>query len=115
MVKMVILPAARHIPVDMLLEAMGFIPHWLDDRNPEPAAVQLGKNYAHGGGWHPFSTTDNPKFKIGKDMSLQYPGDPAHKAYAKFILRDEEVYMYDHAWVMVYDTKTKRHEICRMD
>lgn len=113
-VKLVVL--AKGVPAERVLEACGFIPFWLNEADPRPAAEQLNEHYSHGGGWRPFSSTTDQKFKVlEEDMSIKYPGDPKHKPFVKFLLRDEEVYMYDHGWVMVWNTKTKHHEICRMD
>lgn len=95
-------PRANH---DML----GLIPEFLSVDNPEPAAKQLGANYAHGGGWNPFKG-----FIVNAETkALKYPGDPAFGPIAKGILHEEEIYIYPHAWVMIWQ-KDGSHEICRM-
>lgn len=114
MIKIVVL--VKDVPLNNILDACGFIPHWLNEYDSRPAALQLGSKYVHGGGWRPFSSSENPKFKVlEEDMSIKYPGDPRMRPFVKFVLRHEEVYMYQSGWVMVWNTKTKHHEICRMD
>jgi hypothetical protein len=91
------------------LEAVGILPHWLDEDDPRPAREQLDQNYRHGGGWQPFIG-----FKLQKDGSLKYPGDPAMKPLAMMKLHDEVIMVFPHAWVMILQ-KNGSFEICRMD
>lgn len=88
---------------------VGAIPLWLEDRDPRSAKEQLGYHYQHGGGWQPFEG-----FKLNKDKSIQYPGDPPHKPLAVMKLRNEVIMVYPHAWVMILQ-KDGSFEICRMD
>jgi hypothetical protein len=91
------------------VEMLGMIPEFLSERNPEPAKIQLDRNYRHGGGWSPMEG-----FKLGKDMSLSYPGDPPMKPWAEAALRDELIYIYPHAWVMILQPDMS-FEVARMD
>jgi len=88
---------------------VGMIPLWLDERDPRPAREQLDAAYQHGGGWRPFKG-----FKMLRDHSIKYPGDPALKPLALMKLRDEVIAVYPHAWVMILQ-KDGSFEICRMD
>lgn len=90
-------------------ELMGYIPHFLREDDPRPAIEQLHENYAHGGGWHPFQG-----FTVREDKSLKYPGDPAYKPVACIEFREERIYIYEHAWVMV-EKADGTHEVSRMD
>src|SRR5262245_32607823 len=62
---------------DVTAEHLGLIPGMLDDEDPDPARKQFDKNYQYGGGWRPFEG-----FKMLKDGSLKYPGDPAARPLA---------------------------------
>ena len=88
---------------------VGMIPLWLDEEDPRPAREQLDAAYQHGGGWQPFKG-----FKMLRDHSIEYPGDPSLKPLALMKLRDEVIAVYPHAWVMILQ-KDGSHEICRMD
>jgi hypothetical protein len=98
--------------VEKGLEYCGFIPGFLDANDPRPAREQLHANYAHGGGWHPFEGfTFNEK-----EMTLEYPGDPAMRPFAccYLPLTDETVIVFEHAWVAIVQGDNKV-EIARMD
>lgn len=88
----------------------GSIPQWLDPADPAGAAVQLGKNYQHGGGWRPFQG-----FKMDPGLlTLTYPEDPPLEPIAVMFLRKETIAVYDHGWVAVIQPDHS-FEVCRMD
>ena len=88
---------------------VGMIPHWLDESDMRNARDQLDDHYQHGGGWRPFEG-----FKLNRDKSIEYDGDPALKPLAIMKLRDEIVVMYQYGWVMILQPNGT-FEICRMD
>lgn len=88
---------------------VGEIPFWLDEDDPRPAREQLDSHYQHGGGWLPFDG-----FKLDRNMTLTYPGDPPMKPFAFMLLREEKIVFYPHAWVMILQPDGT-FEICRMD
>ena len=90
-------------------EHIGFIPYWLDERDPRSASQQLDAHYGHGGGWRPFSG-----FELRKDNSLKYNGDPVLHPIAMMKLHNETIFMYDHAWVCIIQPD-RTFEVCRMD
>jgi len=90
-------------------DLVGFIPMMLNEADPRPATEQLDTGYAHGGGWRPMK-----RWKVLEDKSISYPGDPAIVPVAKIIFRDETIYIYPHAWVMV-EKASGSFEIARMD
>lgn len=93
------------------MEHLGAIPYWLSDSDSREAKEQLHIAYGHGGGWRPFNG-----FKLGKDNSLSYPGDPPQLPIAEFTFdnKPERVFMYEHAWVaIIYPDRS--FEVCRMD
>lgn len=97
------------------LEDLGFLPHWLNDDDPHSASEQINANYAHGGGWQPFEgfkldTTNNA-------FTITYPGDPTYRPIAAIPLpkHDEIVLMYPYGWVGIWNRKTNRFEIARID
>lgn len=91
------------------VDHLGYIPSFLDERNPAPAKEQFDQNYGHGGGWHPLKG-----FKLEDDNSLVYPGDPPQRPIAAIRFREELVLIYSHAWVAVIQPD-RSFEVCRMD
>lgn len=91
-------------------EALGYIPGWLDINDPRPAREQLNSGYAFGG-WQPF---EGFKLSEGEYPYLTYPGDPPTIPIGATKLRDEQIIMYQHAWVAIIQ-KDRSFEVCRMD
>lgn len=87
---------------------VGYIPSFLSEDNPEPAAKQFNANYAHGGGWQPM------KGWTFSNGVLSYPGDPQEHPVAKLTFRDETIYVYNHAWVCIVQANSD-FEVARMD
>jgi hypothetical protein len=91
-------------------DLVGFIPEFLWEHDQRPAKEQFNERYAHGGGWQPFEG-----FWVGsEDKSLNYPEDPPILPVAKIKFRQETIYVYPHAWVMIVQADGS-HEIARMD
>ena len=91
---------------------VGIIPQMLDADNPQSAAEQFDRNYQHGGGWRPMKPNKwqfNPQ-----SLELTYPGDDPYKAKAGFSFREEQIYIYDHAWVCIVQPDGS-FEVSRMD
>ena len=91
-------------------EMLGYLPGFIDPKDPDGAVAQLDKNYQHGGGWKSFSGFEMRK----EDLSIKYPGDPAYPPLAQATLRDETIVMYPHGWVAVIQ-KDGSFDIARMD
>lgn len=89
-------------------EALGYLPDFLSESDPRSASEQFHANYPFGG-WAPFQG-----FKMNKDGSISYPGDPTLHPFAETILRDETIRVYPSAWVAVIQ-KDGSFEIARMD
>lgn len=78
---------------------LGYLPGFLDEADPDGAEAQFDKNYRRGGGFRPSVTKFRP---INGFRGLTSPGgDPPLVALYRCKLRDEWVYFYDHAWVLV--------------
>lgn len=91
-------------------DMLGFIPMFLHENDPRPAKEQLDSNYQHGGGWNSFNG-----FTLNKEtMAITYPGDPALYPFAVGTLRDEKIYIYPYAWVLILQPDGS-FEISRMD
>ena len=89
-----------------LVEALGFIPGFLDEDDPRLAAEQFNENYI--GGWRP-----QEGFKLtGK--TLTYPGDPPMQPICVMLFHDEEIYLYPYSYILI-KKKDGSFEICRMD
>jgi hypothetical protein len=81
----------------MTLDRLGYIPDFLSEDDPEPAAKQIDKNYTHGGGWESFKHHRmNPK-----TYAIKYPGDPALRPLASAWLRNELILYYQGSWVAI--------------
>jgi len=68
--------AFTNTPHARLAEVCGLIPMLLP--GDAPAKDEIAKNYAHGGGYHPFNG-----FKMDADGTLRYPGDPVMSPVAE--------------------------------
>ena len=98
------------IQLRRLQEAIGFIPNFLFKSDPRSAAKQFNDRYAHGGGWRPLEG-----FELNREtFSITYPGDPSHFPIAELSFRDERIFIYPHAWVMILQPNGD-YEISRMD
>lgn len=91
-------------------DKIGYLPVLLSERDPRPAALQIDDGYRHGGGWQPM---DGWQFDVG-NLNLKFPGDPALKALAWMKLRDETIYIYDRAWVVIVSPQGT-FEVARCD
>lgn len=76
---------------------LGFIPEFLSEHDPRPAVEQIDANYQHGGGWRPIKGF----MPLSDFHLLKYPGDPPLHALAVAELRDERIFIYEHAFVAV--------------
>ena len=83
---------ARHQQFEY--EMLGFLPSFLNENDPRPAAQQFDANYQHGGGWQPMEG-----WTLADDDMLKYPGDPPQSPLAETRLRDERILFYPHAFV----------------
>lgn len=90
---------------------LGFIPTFLSDDDPRPAKEQFNEAYGFAGGWRRFDG-----FTLNEaTMGLAYPGDPELPPFAMIELGFEYIYVYRHAWVMIYNRTNGTHEVARMD
>jgi hypothetical protein len=96
------------------MEQLGFIPSFLSEDDPRGAREQLDSNYAHGGGWRPLEGWKIVNKNILIIPIIQYPGDPPLKPFAMTGLRDEVIYFYPHAQVMIVQPDG-HFEVARMD
>jgi len=83
------------------IDAAGYLPEIISDRDPRPVRQQIESNYAHGGGWNPlsgFSLHLNQGIGCAK---LLYPGDPAMHECSRTHIRDELVILFECDWVAV--------------
>lgn len=90
-------------------DLVGFIPTFLHEGDPRPAAEQFDVHYQHGGGWNPF-----PGFTLTDKGSLTYPGDPELKPVAAIRFRKELILIYHYGWVCVRQDDGS-YEVSRMD
>lgn len=89
---------------------IGSIPDFLDTDDPRPAKEQFAERYKWGG-WR-----NQPGFVAVKVLpyALAFPGDPIMMPIAIMVLRDEEICIYPHAYVAIWQ-KDGTFEACRMD
>lgn len=100
----------KEAKTERLVEAMGYIPFWLKDK-PKRWKLKdwFQRVYAHGGGWCPMDG-----WNLQDDGKLEYPEDPPIAPFAYFLVDDEVVYIYPHAWVCIKQ-KDGSFEVARMD
>ncbi len=91
-------------------DLLGYIPEFLSASDLRPAKEQFNERYAHGGGWRPLKGWAVLPITGG----AKYPGDPIYRPIAKATLRDETIYVYQHAWVSIVQ-KDGTFEMSRMD
>jgi hypothetical protein len=98
------------------LNQLGYIPDFLSYGDLSSAKEQFNRNYKHGGGWNPFEgfTLNTSNMQIQYNAGDPEETDPPYEPIAKASLRDEEIYVYPHAWVLILQ-KNGTYEICRMD
>ena len=94
------------------LDHVGFIPTFLDEDDPRPAAEQFNERYmAVGGGWRPqkgFTVRDGRP-------TLYYPGDPPPEPLAVMTLHGAEtIFIYRYGYVAIFQDDGS-FEACRMD
>ena len=92
----------------MTIDHLGFIPQFIYEDDPRPAAQQFDERYVFGG-WSPFEG-----FAHLGDGVIQYPDDPPYTPLASATLRDEVIRFYPHAWVGIFQLNGT-FEISRMD
>lgn len=85
-------PIQIHAHIDML----GHVPDFIRDDDPRSAAEQINERYAHGGGWRPLNGF------IWRPPDLYFPGDPAYRPLFSRRLRDEEIILFTHEWVAIF-------------
>jgi hypothetical protein len=91
---------------------LGFLPTFFDESDPDPAAKQIHRRYAHGGGWHRFEG-----FELKNDYKgfyLSYPDDPPMREIARGKLRDETIVLFEHSWVAIIQPNLD-FEVARVD
>ena len=81
-----------HAP--MTRESLGFLPCFLSENDPRPAAEQFNRNYISG--WRPMEG-----FTLRADGTLCYPGDPPLLPLAETRLRGEVIRLYECEWVVI--------------
>ena len=88
---------------------VGLIPTFIKHDDLRPLADQFQERYI--GGWNPIKG-----FKLDIDtMELTYPGDPVFIPLVFAPYRDEVLWIYDHAIVLIFNTSTQTYQISIMD
>lgn len=99
-------PLVDNINID---DFIGDIKYFADEKNEPSLAEQFNKNYSFGGGWNPFQG-----FMLSENNKLIYPGDPPLKPLAVAKFRNQQVFIYHYAWVMILN-EDGTFEVSRMD
>lgn len=83
-------------PWQMLLEAMGLIPGFLDPRDPRPAIEQFKQH-------HPALWEHSSRYPgtLVDGLYFKYPGDPLMKPIAHVQFHDDLVLVYQYGIVIV--------------
>ncbi len=94
-------------------ELIGFIPTFISEQDDRPAAEQFNERYAFGGGWRPMDGWKIHHAPTG-ELIIRYPGDPPYRPVAMIAFRNERIWIYPHAWVVI-EQPDGSVEISRMD
>lgn len=95
---------------DFDMDGLGFLPELINASDPRKVEDQVNANYQHGGGWSPLAGwVYNPV-----DNSITYPGDVSEVPLASLQVNDEQVFVYNYAWVCVVQ-KDGSYAVARMD
>lgn len=78
-------------------EMLGFIPSFLDERDPRDAKTQLDAGYGYGRRW------GSARMELGPNDELLYPGDLPEPPLAECRLRDERIILYRFSFVAVIE------------
>ena len=89
------------------IDDYGFIPTFLDEADPRPAAEQFNERYQ--GGWRP-----QKGCTLSDKGELLYPGDPAQRPISALRFRDELIVLYPYSYIMIHQ-RDGSYEFCRMD
>lgn len=95
------------------MEAVGFIPQFLDENDPRPAVEQIDTAYRHGGGWMDFKGF---KLSGGGNVPyyLEYPGDQPTRELSRATLHDETLVLFEHSWFAVIQADGS-YRVARLD
>lgn len=96
---------------------LGLIPHIIYDDGKKSFAELADQNYAHGGGWSPYSTEwklDFNREDLVKPATLKYPGDPVLKEIARLYSETETFIFFPYALCAVVKLDGA-FEVSRMD
>ena len=94
---------------DLAVQALGYIPTFVFESDPRPAWEQFNERYI--GGWNPMLPG---KWRLDQNGYLYYPGDPVLEPLATAFLRDEQIYVYQHAFVCIVQ-RDGSFSVARMD
>ena len=94
---------------EITYEHLGMIPSFIEHSDPRPAADQIHENYAHGGGWRPFTG-----FTMNQDGSISYPGERDLIVLAEAQFRDETLRYYEYSWFAIVQPDGS-YEISRLN
>ena len=102
-------------PVERHKAMLGYIPSFFSEDDPRSATDQINDRYAHGGGWHPLDGV-----VVLVTGTIVFPGDdetPATtlKPIAMTRLREETIFVYPGAFVMIYNKPTGKYEVAMID
>lgn len=92
------------------IDGLGFLPELISANDPRTVEEQVNANYQHGGGWNPLKGW----LYDPKTNEILYPGDDLLKPLASLQVRDEQVFVYNYAWVCVVQ-KDGSYAVSRMD
>jgi hypothetical protein len=94
-----------HLP-----EGLGFLPDILSAADRRPVKAQLMDRYAHGGGWRPIQG-----FRMQKNRTLRFPGDPPFRPSAATDINGELVIFYRNCSLLAVIQKDGKFEVTRCD
>ena len=92
------------VPVKKIVDALGYVPHFLLDEDERPLQDQVRDRYPYF-----MASREEPNIEVEDDGAYTYPGDP--KSYPLAVFRHEtngeKMYMYEYAIVIFVDKEGK--------
>jgi hypothetical protein len=93
-----------------LPEGLGLLPDILSAADGRSVREQLEDRYRHGGGWRPIQG-----FRMQKNRTLRFPGDPPYRPAAAADVNGELVIFYKQASLLAVIQQDGKWEVTRVD
>ena len=99
----------ENVPPERLIEAIGILPHWVDNNDPRSAKEQFQQKYQ-------FGCCEMPGGTVDENGVYNYPEDPPLYPFYSLERDNEMIYFYNYAMVaVVLKDEARTTYVTRMD